>query len=75
MYQRKVLNFRVIFSCDAWWKIVWKMKITVHAASPQKLFSNLSRSKKVMFIVFEWKELGVYDVTGPSQSLKIREGL
>ena len=61
MYRRKVLNFRVIFSCGACSKIVWKMKITVHPV-PKNCFRTYLEAKKVMFIVFEWKELGVYDV-------------
>ena len=61
MYRRKVLNFRVIFSCGAWSKIVWKMKITVQPV-PKNCFRAYLEAEKVMFIVLEWKELGVYDV-------------
>ena len=61
MYRNKVLNFRVIFSCGSCSKIVWKRKISVQPV-PKNCFRTYLEAEKVMFIVFEWKELGVYDV-------------
>ena len=37
------------------------MKITVQPV-PKNCFQTYLEAEKVMFIVFEWKELGVYDV-------------
>ena len=64
MYRGKVLilcHFQKT-SCGAWSKSVsekWKSK---HSHSPKNCFLTYLETEKVMFIVFEWKELGVYDV-------------
>ena len=61
---RKSFNF-VSFSENKLWCMVenclWKMEITIQPV-PQNCFLTYLETEKVMFIVFEWKELGVYDV-------------